>query len=161
MASFLRVIRQARWLKHPDWEWLSPCGIQSDALGDLQTRNNRLSVYRVESDEETEQVVVALAANRDNLANLDYALFDHSQLTETQFAICQEDGETPDLRVNKWHYDIRNLTVSKLVELASVVSSGCHVRVSKKEIEKLLRLAIRAGNLDKSRVNRGLLAKIE
>ena len=148
-------------MKYPDLPWLSEGELQSDALIDLQTKGNRLSVYRVANKEEVDQVVVALAANRDNLANLDYALFDHTQLPETEFAICQEDGETPDLRVNKWHYDIRDLTVSKLVELARVVSSGCHVRVPKKVVEKHLRTAILTGKLDTSRVKPGLLSKIE
>ena len=75
MATFLRMTRQGRWLKYPDLEWLQPDELQSDALLDLQTKDNRLSVYRAEGEEEAKQVVIALAANRESLSNLDYAIF--------------------------------------------------------------------------------------
>lgn len=160
MASFLRVIRQGRWLRKPDWEWLSPDDIHSDVLGDLQTKENRLSVYRVENELDTDQVVVALAANRDSLAHLDYAVFDHIQLIETRLSICQQEGETPDLQVNKLHYDLTNLTVGKLVQLARVISTSNHVRVTRKQIKEGLKQAVTAGKLDESRVKSKLLDKL-
>ena len=141
--------------------WLSQGDIQSDALGDLQTKGNTLSVYRVENDEETEQVVVALAANRDSLANLDYAVLDHAQLIETRLSICQQDRETPDLQVNKLHYDITNLTVVKLAQLAQVISSSSHVRVPRKQLKEALKRAVNAGKLDTVRVKSSLLTKLQ
>ena len=141
--------------------WLTQGEIQSDALGDLQTKENRLSVYRVESDEEAEQVVVALAANRDSLANLDYAVLDHEQLIETQLSICQQDGETPDSQVNKLHYDITNLTVGKLAQLAQVISTSNHVRVPRKQLKEALKRAVDAGKLDRTQVKPRLLTKLQ
>lgn len=161
MASFLRMTRQARWLKYPELPWLSQGELQSDALLDLQTRGNRLSLYRVDTDEETEEVVVALAATRQNLANLDYAVFDQSQLADKRISIRQEDGDTPHLQVNRRHYDISELSVGKLAILAQIIANGTHCRVPKKTIKLRLRNAVRAGDLDRERMNCQLLNKLE
>ena len=120
----MRTTRQARWLKYPDLEWLSQDDIQSDALLDLRTEDNKLSVYKVENEADTERVIIALAATRENLSNLDYAVFEDSTLASTDITISQQNGETPDAEVNKLHYDLTNLTVRKLV----LPSPSCFIR---------------------------------
>ena len=87
----MRVVRQARWYKYPELDWLPDGGLQGDALGDLQTGGNDLSVYRVENETGRERVIVALAANLDNLANLDYAIFDDAGLASIGVAINQQE----------------------------------------------------------------------
>lgn len=161
MARFLRMTRQARWLTYPDLEWMSPSEIQSDALGDLQTKDNKLSVYRIENEEEAERVVIALAANRDNLANLDYAVFEDTILESTDIAIRQQTGETPDEEVNRLHYDLIGLTVGRLAQLAEVLSKGQHDRVPRKQIAAGLRRSVVAGMLDRSRLSPQLLERIK
>ena len=113
----MRVVRQPRWHKNPELDWLPDGDLQADALGELQTGGNALSVYRVENETGRERVIVALAANRDNLANLDYAIFDDAGLASIGVAINQPDGQTPDLGVNRLHYDLANLTAGRLVQL--------------------------------------------
>ncbi len=157
----MRTTRQARWLKYPDLEWLSQDDIQSDALLDLRTEDNKLSVYKVENEADTERVIIALAATRENLSNLDYAVFEDSTLASTDITISQQNGETPDAEVNKLHYDLANLTVRKLVLLAQAVSSGEHARMPVKEIKARLQRAIRAGTLNQGRLKPQLLEKIQ
>ena len=160
MPRFLRVTRQARWLKHPDLTWLSPDEIQADALGDLQTRNNALSVYKVEDESETRRVVVALAANRDMLANLDYAVFDGDSLPAIGVRLDQQDGATPDAEANKLHYDIREHTAKRLTELARVVSCAEHKRVPVKKVKDWLQNAVQSGSLERERLKESLLNKL-
>lgn len=154
------MTRQARWLKHPDLDWLSQDEIQGDAMLDLQTEDNKLSVYRVQSDEEAERVVLALAANRLNLANLDYALFEDTILIPLDIALVQQAGQTPDDGVNELHYNLTNLTVDRLAKLAVLVSAGQHTRVPRKNIRTRLHQAIRAGTLDRDKLNPDLLGKV-
>ena len=154
------MTRQGRWLKYPDLEWLQPDELQSDALLDLQSKDNRLSVYRAEGEEEAKQVVIALAANRESLSNLDYALFEDSALVSTGIAIQQQDGETPDDEVNKLHYDLSNLTVGRLAALAQAVASGAHTRVPRKNIQAGLQEAMRSGTLDEDKMKPELLRRI-
>ena len=153
MASFLRIIRQARWLKHPDLDWMAPSEIQGDALGDLQTRENKLSVYRVESENAAERVAIALAANRDNLANFDYAVIDDVKLLSTDIKISRQIGETPDHEVNQLHYDLFDLTIGRLVQFAFIVSAAERSRIPRKDVKTKLRQAIHAGVLDKSKLS--------
>ena len=156
----MRMTRQARWLKYPGLNWLPQNEIQGDALRDLQSEDNRLSVYRVESKEDTERVVIALAANRDNLANMDYAVFDEAMLMSIDMTIAQQAGETPDEKVNKLHYDLKNLTVGRLAQLAAVVSAGEHERIPRKDIRDRLRRAVRTGTLDRGSLKPQLLETI-
>ena len=125
----MRVVRQARWYKYPELDWLPDGGLQGDALGELRTGGNDLSVYRVENKTGRERVIVALAANPDNWANLDYAIFADAGLASIDVAINQQDGQTPDLGVNILHYDLANLTAGRLVQLPQVISSGEHTRI--------------------------------
>ena len=161
MAKFLRMIRQARWLKYPDLQWMSQGDIQSDALRDLQTEDNKLSVYRIGSEEITERIVIALAANRNTFSNLDYAIFEEKDLESANIQIRQQTGETPDEEINKLHYDLVNLTVERIVQLAEIVAVAQQDRKLRKQIEAGINLAVHAGHLDKDRLGPQLLAKLE
>ena len=58
-----------RWLR-PDW--LAGDEVQADALVDLSTKDNELSVWLIENDKSNlEHVVTALAANCNTISNLD------------------------------------------------------------------------------------------
>jgi hypothetical protein len=87
----LRGIRKRRWstdTTDKSISWLSNGEIQSDALGDLNTSNNTLSVWYVEDDQSNlDQVITALASNRDAISNLDYVLFDISLVNSIQINI--------------------------------------------------------------------------
>ncbi len=157
MTYFLRVIRQTRWLKYPDLDWLPVGGLQGDALGDLQTTGNALSIFKVESETDKERVVIGLAANRDNLANLDYAVFEDSLFNTLGIAAEQREGATPDIQVNNLHYELRNLTVGQVAQLAQVVSTGEHGRISRKQVKSQLQAAISAGTVDRGRLKPQLL----
>lgn len=157
MTYFLRVIRQTRWLKYPDLEWLPDGELQGDALGDLQTTDSALSVFKVESETDKERVVIGLAANRDNPANLDYAIFEDSEFTSLGIAAEQREGATPDMEVNKLHFELRNLTVGRLAKLAQVVSMGKHDRIPRKLIKSRLQAALRAGTLNSERLKSQML----
>ena len=157
----MRVTRQSRWMIHPDLDWLPPGDIQGDALQDIETSDNKLSVYRVENEEDTKQVVFALAANREFLSNLDYAIFDDSNLTVAGIVIQQQDGQTPHDEANKLHYDLSELTARRLVLLAQAVASGEHCRVPWKDIKIGLQQAIRSRTIDRDKIKPKLLERIE
>ena len=161
MARFLRKVRQGRWLKRPTISWLSGDEIQSDALLDLQTVSNKLSVYRVENEDEAKATVIALAATRHSFSNLDYVLFEEDMLASTNIQFALQMGMTPDDSVNELHYDLQNLTVDKMAELAVIVSSGDLLREPWKRIEAGVQDGIRAGTLDIRRIDSQLLEKIQ
>lgn len=150
MAAFLRKIQQGRWAQHPDIDWLQPGELQGDALSDLPTSNGVLSVYAVDGGVDWQDVVMALAASRDNIAHLDYAMFDDGGFAAADLEVVQANGDTPVVEVNRVHYHIINLTTDRLARLASIVGSSERGRVTWKQVEALLRQAVLEGRLNKA-----------
>ena len=155
------MTRRTRWLRYPDLTWLEDGEVQADALLDLKSEGNKLSVYRVEREEDAERIVVALAANRDNLAVMDYALFTEASLVTANISIVKQAGETPNDEVNRLHYNLSDLTVRRLAKLAEVVSAGEHTRILRKEIRTKLFRALDAGVLDRGKLKPWLLKMCE
>lgn len=157
MAQYLRVIRQSRWLQQ---SWVNAGDLQADALRDIQTEGNRLSVYRVNASGEIDRIVVALAANRGSLGNIDYAIIDDSSFPAIGITLQQQPGATHDSVVNALHYDLTRLTVSKLTQFAQLIASGPLRRTLKKDLQGKLQNAVNSGRLDRDKLQEGLRAKL-
>ena len=161
MSRFLRVVRQGRWLRFPDIPWLPVGELQADALSDLKTEKNGLSVYRVEGDGDRERIIIALAATRDNPGNLDYVLFDDANMLALGIKAEYEEGTTPDQSANKLHWELRNLTANHLSGLATILAAGEHERVQEKDIKAWLQDALRSSDLQRSAMKPKLLNALE
>lgn len=148
MTTFLRMIQQARWAQHPDIDWLLPGELQGDALKDLPTIKGNLSVFAVEDGIDSQDIIMAWAANREGIDVLDYAIFEDTSFAKFGMETVQADGDTLVPEVNKVHYHIVNLTTDRLVHLANIISSGEKRRVSRKDVGILLRQAVREGRLN-------------
>ena len=157
MPQYLRSIRQGRW-RAPSW---LRCGeVQADALGDLATVDNQLSVYRVESQQDINRITIALAATRDNLQNVDYAVFDDAEFENIGIQISQSPGKTPDQVVNELHHDISNLTARQTAALAAIIARGKIERRPRGEIRDGMQAAMRCGALDYKAMKEHLLSKL-
>ena len=60
MPCILRQIRKAKWYKHPNVPWLNEGELQADALADLITKDNTLSVWMLEDETFVERAATAL-----------------------------------------------------------------------------------------------------
>lgn len=146
----LRKIRKAKWYKNPDVPWLSQKELQADALGDIATAANKLSVYLIEEDKSNlNRVIAALAVQRGNSANFDYALFDLNTIDLLQLEYDRTKGETLDARVNDWHYDLKQLTASKLLELAYTIRGSEISRCREKMVLEIIEEAVASKFIDK------------
>lgn len=161
MPRFLRVTRRGRWEIYPQIPWLPPGEIKADALRDLQTSGNVLSIYRADDESAVNRICLAIAATRQTVGALDYAVFDGNELPPIGIEPTPTTGETPDPEVNGLHYDLTMLTVEKVRQLARVVADGEHVRIPKKSIEISLRSALRSDSLDRNVIKSELLEKLE
>ena len=128
MARFMRVVRQGRWSR-PTWISLNATEWQADALGDLQTSKNELSLFLVDTQEATNHVVAGLAANRQNVANVDYAIIDDTLLSTLNLRTIQKDAETPHFIANQLHYNIENLTAKGIFKIMQSISAEDITRV--------------------------------
>ena len=147
MRLFLRVVKQRRWIKQPDEDWLEDGELKGDALSDLNAQNGRLSVYTVSGEADRQRVAVALAATRRSFSNIDYMVFSGSDLRRFGITVQQTPGRTPDSEVNGLHYELGQLTVDRLARLATIISVGMPKRILEKRVKVLLREAASSGRL--------------
>lgn len=159
----LRKIRKSKWYKHERVPWLAEGELQADALGDLQTSNNELSVWQVEDDRSNlERIITALAANSDHISNLDYALFDAQVLLELNIQSKHSRGNTPDEEANVWHLDLIQLSAQKLMKLAkAIMTDGEKVRFLPKELLQSIRQAMTSGQIDRAKLKQDVLVKVD
>lgn len=95
----------------------------------LGPKSGSLLVYVVDSEASIERIVVALAASRDRVSNLDYVVLEDTNLSSLGITVLSTTGQTPDMVANSLHYDLGHLTVDKLVGLAKIISNGRHKRI--------------------------------
>lgn len=162
MPLLLRKIRKSKWYKNDSVPWLGEEEIQADALGDLVTSSNTLSVWLVEDDKSNlEQVIAALASSCDNLSNLDYALLNVDLLLNVGIKIESKEGLTPYSRANQWHRDLVELTTSKLFKLAEdMFIHSDRKRVAEKTVLNLIRDAVQNGQIDTTKLSTGIARKL-
>ena len=146
MTSYLRVVRRARWAP-PNWTGAAFREWQGDALVDLATAKNTLSVFLVDSDVMVNHVVAALAAKRKNLTNFDYAMIDSNLVAQMNLRVIQQDGDTPHQLANRLHHDIIDLTASNVYGLMQSITIADVTRVPPKRVKALLLRAIEDGHI--------------
>ena len=148
LVSFvLRTISKSKWYKTQAVCWLPEGALQADALNDIQTKGNKLSVWRIDAARSNlRRVIVALAANRQYITNFDYVLLKKSTLSALgiRIEVSPEEGKTPDDGANASHCDIVELSLEKLLRLVQVIKEADHERIPEKEIRQQLLEALDA-----------------
>jgi hypothetical protein len=137
--------------------------LQADALADLRTEDNQLSVWQIEDDESNlGRVVTALAAGREYIANFDYALVDANLVDTLQVPINNEPGHTPDSEANqRWHRNLTQLTHRQLFDLADLICRQGRVeRIQHHQVKESLKRALDSNQLDYQKMGPELLSKL-
>jgi hypothetical protein len=163
MSYLLRRIHKAWW--DPAYRdeidgGLAADAIPSDCLADLNTSRCTLSLWQVHDDRSNVGVIaVAVATTRDVAANFDYTLVDHNRVAAIG-DLKRTQGESPNVQANNdWHWDLSALSTQKLGELAAAMYEfGSPMRIIRRDVENLIREALRRGEIDHSRVNEKLRA---
>lgn len=161
MALILRIIRKSRWYLKPSW--LAEGEIQADALGDLVTKNNKLSVWHIYDDRSNlDRIIAVLAAKRDVLSNFDFVLFDQNILKESNIRFGKTKGISFDEEANDlWHLDLSELSASRLMNLAAAIANkGELKRISESEIKNIVANAIAIGTISYDNLSISIKQKI-
>jgi hypothetical protein len=160
MALLLRIITKPKWVA-PDW--MAAGDVPGDALTDLRTENNGLSVWGVEPDRSNlNTALAAVASNRKRLDKLDYTLLDEAVLPAIPIKCVRSEGITPHLAANAaMHRDLVEITVQKLAHLAHEMMTLERVRVTQRQVGVLLREALQSGAIDRTRIEPNLLMELE
>ncbi|HUS59172.1 MAG TPA: hypothetical protein VM141_11010 [Planctomycetota bacterium] len=147
MPVYLRKVRRSRWLLD-DALWVDGGDLQADALQDLGTDGNALSVWMVSDQPSLEQVLAAMAANCDQITNFDYVTFSEESLQSIEIVKCP--GDTADGMANGClHYHFAKLTATRLV---TVAKAGSFMRKHRKEVRDIVNRAIADGRISPSRL---------
>lgn len=155
MEKFLRTVRKSKWNKNSELKWLKDGQLQADALVDLSSKGNKLSLYLVDTDNADLQlrVVAALAANRDHIAHIDCAFIEPEFLQSIGVKIEDVDGETADDKVNAIHKDLAELTASQVFEIAKHISDKQDLRrFLKNKVEGAITSGVQNKDLDYARI---------
>ena len=151
---FLRKIRKAKWYRNQNVPWLGSDDLQADTLGDLETKDNKLSVYQISnSNENLEQVVVAIALTCDHITNVDYALINEEDLDSLKLKCVRTNGDTPDENVNLLHYDLVEITANKILDLAYVIKRSEINRLTEKRVKQIAANALNQNSFDRTKIN--------
>ena len=162
MALILRIIRKSRWYSKPDW--LSEGDLQADALGDLITKNNELSVWHINDDRSNlDPIIAALASKRDVLSNFDFALFDKNILEQNRLKFKKTSGISLDAEANElWHLDLYELSASKVIKLAIAIANNSELkRVSEREIKNILANSMASGAIKYDHLSQNLKLNLQ
>jgi len=148
VPQYLRMVRKSKWYKNTQTPWLLPDDLQADALSDLRTHSNKLSVWEVE-DGSLDLVIASLAATREHVANFEYALFSSETISRIGVRLIRSEGECCNGLVAKhMHRDLLELTAGKIMQLAKTVSATRVTRVYPRQIVELVKIAVNSGSLD-------------
>lgn len=164
MPFLLRIIRRSKWYGAADAVESALSDFPADPLADLNTKENKLSVWYVDEDKSNlERIAAAIGAKRDSLAPLDYALFDYDLLSNMKIELTRSDGDTRDKHVNEaWHRDLIELSALALVDLARELAKLSHMdRIPEKKIKQLIVAGVTNEQIDRSKIRDKFLAELE
>ena len=114
----------------------SICG---DAISDLRTSNNRLSVWKADSDEDINDAIVALALNRDNVSKINYLLLEEEKLADIEIEIADDQpGKAAGLdeTILGKHRDLIELDYIRLGYLAQYMVNLAQKEENQKVVSK-------------------------
>jgi len=160
VPHLVRLISRRNWDSLP---WLTEGEVQADALRDLCTDENMLSVWLVENVEtDIDRVIVALASNRQRPDKLDYALINYQDIVNLNIEVSSSLGDTPDSTVNMLHRDLTKMSVTKVAGLARAIKSEetRPERIPAKVIKRLIIEGIDEGYLDRDAIKQTMLDKL-
>lgn len=163
MTYLLRKIRKAKWYKNAALPWLADNEIQADALGDLETKDNRCSFWQISEDKSNLTLVIcAVAAGGDAVSNFDFAIFEETLLAEHQIKIEHTPGGSHDRNANEaWHRDLSELSIAKIMALVTIISSKAErSRFQQREVLQLLVEGVRNGRIDLTRLKPAVAEKV-
>ena len=150
MKFIVRKISLRKWDPLPD---LEDDNIQADAITiDLKTHGNALSVWGCESEENLEDVALALASAGDCLNVVDVTWVEISSLPALGIQPQKTPGDTPVSDLKDYHLNIMNLDMRRITDLAQLFAQRIrqgkkHRRFSRPEVKRLITNAVKANRL--------------
>ncbi|MBS7068359.1 MAG: hypothetical protein KH106_10265 [Lactococcus lactis] len=119
----------------------------ADAVSDLRTSSNDLSVWEIptDTDEDIEDAVLALvtSSKQSSFDRVDFVVFSYEALEEEGLQLSNQVGDTAVNDLKNHHKNITNLTYGSLRSVLELITnktiSGEQIRKTKTEIEEIVK----------------------
>ena len=151
MSLQVRKINRAKW---HEADIVNGAKIPADAITHcLKTQQNNLSVWRIKSEDEIENAVLAISSGQQNLETFDIVILNSEYLKQKGIKFMATEGITA-LKMPKedMHFDMVELTYEKLGIIAYHIVEKFKeqkvLRYRKKELKDILNNAINEKRLD-------------
>jgi hypothetical protein len=132
-----------------DEPWLAANDLRADALRDLETEENKLSIWELSEEIPQSRILAALAAMREHAAKVDFIVFDFAILDELKIARERAGGNTLDAGVNDRHLDLIQLTARKLSDFGARIRAARRAeRYYPKQVVPLIQNSVDRGFID-------------
>lgn len=158
-------INRAKWDPKPT---LGAEEIAADAVtADLRTTDNAISFWKCDSDsdEQIQDVVLALASTGTRVDKIDIALVNSDEVVAAGLHLEDTKGKTPVARLEDRHVDIDRLDLVRLGTVAQLVrnaiKAGAFRRLPKKAVLDLLVRGVRNNDIAMTAVNDDLRTELE
>ena len=148
---YLRKIIRGKWPAEGTIAQATLRDIPADTvLAELQTDKNKLSVWKIENDQDLLDAFVALGSNSVSIGTIDAVKIDADCISDLK--LDNEKGDTPTIGINEKHRNITELNYSTLGDVINSIilgirSDGGYVRKTKGEMKRLLVEAYRTNRL--------------
>jgi hypothetical protein len=159
-----------RWVKRARWEsrrQVGRQGIPADAVtADLQTKGNTLSVWRCSNSTEDElrAVVVACAAERDNVDRVELAWITVKFARKKKLEVRLTPSGTRLASLANRHHDLVDLDLLCLVRVASLFARGLvneqYRSYTRSEVKTILVDAVRRKVIALEELSEGVQAEV-
>jgi len=141
MALLVRKISRGKW---PD----NPCSInclQADAISDLRTQGNTLSVWRVENLNEIDEAVLALAASSktERIETITIVWEDEEVFLKKGITVNDTvEGDTVVTDLRPKHRDLSDLSYDSLGVISEIIMNSLNSsntkRIPRQDVKKIL-----------------------
>lgn len=153
MAYFVRKIARSKWSRsQPD-----DIDVRADAITScLRTTRDTLSLWKISSEEEINHAALAIISSQDKFETIDLIILEQQKLEALNLKIVHspQDGMTPIESLKETHFDLIELTYSKLGILKDYiitkVDGGKIIRFTRTKTIDIIKEAIKNKVLDPS-----------
>jgi hypothetical protein len=150
MAYLVRKIAPAKWSGVQ-----SLAALSADALtADLRTAGNALSLWEIDSEQELNQAVLALATSKNTkkFEKMDLVLIPKETILTKQLPIRESPGETFAESLSDTHREVVGLKYPSLGNFAQIIidllSQDGLTTITKTEVEKIVKDACKNNAVD-------------
>lgn len=162
MSLLVRKIEAAKWRRTSSED---VADVPADAItGCTRTSGNKLSVWRIEQEDDLRSAVLAMTAMGSQIETMDFVVLKEADLASQELSLARSPSTTPVRDFIDRHFDIVDLTYSSLGRVARVIlglvkADGVR-RFTKAQLREILLQAVKEDRVDRSALHEKLQSAI-